>query len=103
MRGRLRNLPLRGLLTAVPRGVRVRILLSGGLMKLSEAIRKGAALRPQCFETYKSRDSLGNWSTCALGAAYEAVTGELPTARGGGVVRVLEQTIGTIAPDVFGQ
>lgn len=40
-------------------------------MKLSEAIRKGAKLRPQCT----TGRFFGNIGTCALGAAVEAVTG----------------------------
>lgn len=40
-------------------------------MKLSEAIREGAKLRPQYF----GADYFGNGGSCALGAAYEAVTG----------------------------
>jgi hypothetical protein len=37
-------------------------------MKLSDAIREGAKLRPQAFGAYQ--DALGG--SCALGAAYEA-------------------------------
>lgn len=39
-------------------------------MKLSEAIREGAKLRPQCRENYFSDEG-----SCALGAAMEAITG----------------------------
>jgi hypothetical protein len=41
-------------------------------MKLSEAIREGAKLRPQAFGSYFNK----NGRSCALGAAYEACTGE---------------------------
>ena len=41
-------------------------------MKLSEAIRAGAKLRPQAF--FMMFDGVGS---CALGAAYEAVTGKV--------------------------
>lgn len=51
-------------------------------MKLSEAIRAGAAMRPQGFHDYIRwiPDDAGNTvvCTCALGAAYEASTGQLP-------------------------
>ena len=43
-------------------------------MKLSEAIRKGAKLRPQTVGHYFSLN-FGEPCSCALGAAYEAVTG----------------------------
>lgn len=51
-------------------------------IKLSEAIREGAKLRPMCQDRYfgyvgnavtESKTWLGS---CALGAAYEAITGE---------------------------
>ena len=48
-------------------------------MKLSEAIRRGAALRPQAFEMYQGTNEEGISTTCALGAAYEAITGRLPS------------------------
>lgn len=46
-------------------------------MKLSEAIRTGAKKRPQAFGQL-ARKVNGVWGTCALGAAYEAVSGQLP-------------------------
>lgn len=41
-------------------------------MKLSDAIRRGAALRPQGFGDY-----FDDRGSCALGAAIEAITGNL--------------------------
>lgn len=43
-------------------------------MRLSEAIRKGAELRPQYHGWY-----FGDGASCALGAAYEAVAGRYST------------------------
>lgn len=48
-------------------------------MKLSEAIRIGAAKRPQAFDAFATVDESGQVSTCALGAAYEALTGHPPS------------------------
>jgi hypothetical protein len=45
-------------------------------MKLSEAILAGARLRPQTRHSYFSDPSDGPVGSCALGAAYEAVTGQ---------------------------
>jgi hypothetical protein len=49
------------------------------LHDLAAAMRKGAALRPQCFTTYFETDGTsGSWvpvASCALGAAYEGKTG----------------------------
>lgn len=42
-------------------------------MKLSEAIRAGAKLRPQGLGGFFVYDNDGNLCSCALGAAYEAV------------------------------
>jgi hypothetical protein len=42
-----------------------------GTLRLSDAIRIGAKLRPQC--TYEPFDKVGR--SCALGAAYEATFG----------------------------
>ena len=42
-------------------------------MKLSAAIRIGAKLRPQCRAFYAE-----DGATCALGAAFEAITHRLP-------------------------
>jgi hypothetical protein len=48
---------------------------------LAEAMRKGAALRPQCFGSYfmfEDRDGkMTPIESCALGAAYEGETGEV--------------------------
>lgn len=46
-------------------------------MKLSTAIREGAKLRPQAFRAYFYTKN-GVICSCAFGAAYEAVTGNLP-------------------------
>lgn len=46
-----------------------------GKLKLSQAIRIGAKLRPQCFGHY-----FRGGASCALTAAYEAYTGRVPTA-----------------------
>ena len=40
-------------------------------IKLSEAIREGAKLRPQCYGAF-----FRNGRSCALGAAYEYLTGD---------------------------
>lgn len=46
------------------------------VLKLSEAIRIGCLLRPkQCVGVF----GLGNLSSCAIGAAYEAITGMDPS------------------------
>lgn len=42
-----------------------------GTLRLSEAIRVGAKIRPQCTGT--SFDGVGS---CVIGAAYEAITGK---------------------------
>jgi hypothetical protein len=47
-------------------------------MKLSEAIREGAAIRPQAFGNYIDITGTGQVCTCALGAAYEVIFGHLP-------------------------
>ena len=52
--------------------------VKGAQMKLSEAIRTGAAKRPQAFSDYIDHWSDGTVTTCALGAAYEALMGVLP-------------------------
>ena len=43
-------------------------------MTLAEAIRKGAMQRPQAFEVYVGK---GSSSTCAVGAAFEGITGSI--------------------------
>lgn len=42
-------------------------------MKLSEAIRKGATLRPQGFGMYMTYDLRGKLCSCVLGAALEGM------------------------------
>ena len=44
---------------------------SAQIIKLSEAIRLGSKLRPQCFGVF-----ISDVGSCALAAAYEAVFGE---------------------------
>ncbi len=60
-------------------------------MKLSEAIHTGAKIRPQCRGQYfRAMDgSTIQYGSCALGAAFEAVNGELiyATGIGGGLLR----------------
>jgi len=43
----------------------------------SEAIREGAALRPQAFGVLRDGKGTANISTCAYAAGYEAITGEV--------------------------
>jgi len=46
-------------------------------MKLSEAIRVGALLRPPTLRRFFGVDlKTGRWCSCALGAAYEGVVGQ---------------------------
>lgn len=49
--------------------------------ELAEAMRRGAALRPQCFDSYfmfEDRDGkMTPIESCALGAAYEGETGKV--------------------------
>lgn len=47
-------------------------------MKLSEAIRKGAEMRPQFSGRWFSELADGTVASCAQGAAYEAVFNEIP-------------------------
>lgn len=44
--------------------------MSDKIKKLSDAIRLGATFRPQCFNVL-----FGRGGSCALGAAYEVLTG----------------------------
>ena len=44
-------------------------------LKLSEAIREGAKLRPQGFDAFFQTKDDGVRCSCALGAAFEAMTG----------------------------
>lgn len=44
-------------------------------MKLSQAIRKGAKLRPMAYGEFFHWDRNKCMGSCALGAAYEAITG----------------------------
>lgn len=46
-------------------------------LKLSELIRIGAKLRPQCIGWTHS-DFSGVWKSCAIGAAIEAKLGQMP-------------------------
>jgi hypothetical protein len=46
-----------------------------GRMRLSEAIRIGARIRPQCSQVYGDEYA---GTSCAIGAAWEAVTGQNP-------------------------
>lgn len=46
-------------------------------MKLSEAMKQGATMHPQGAGAYAGRQG-NKWYTCALGAAYEGITGNLP-------------------------
>jgi hypothetical protein len=67
-------------------------------MKLSEAIRIGAAKRPQAFGDYLGSLLDGTPTTCALGAAYEACTNDLPPSAAedfGMVIRELERMTST--------
>jgi hypothetical protein len=51
------------------------------ITKLSQAIREGAKLRPQCTKYF-----FGGGGSCAFGAAYEAITGyKLPEYSTNGV------------------
>lgn len=45
-------------------------------MKLSEAMREGAKLRPQGFGSY-FQPVAGDFFSCAIGAAYEGIVGKL--------------------------
>jgi hypothetical protein len=45
-------------------------------MKLSEAIREGAKLRPQGFGAFFTTDEDDKTCSCAVGAAIEALTGK---------------------------
>jgi hypothetical protein len=47
------------------------------MQKLSECIREGAKKRPQAFGDY-----IQDNCTCALGAAYEAITNKMPMPDG---------------------
>jgi|SRR6185437_1076758 len=47
------------------------------MMKLSEAIRKGASHHPQGFGKYFAYNEQGELCSCALGAAYDDVLVEL--------------------------
>lgn len=49
-------------------------------MKLSEAIEKGAQLRPQAFGAYYTGTSRADACSCAIGAAYEATFPACPLA-----------------------
>jgi hypothetical protein len=55
--------------------------------ELAEAMRKGAALRPQCYSTFFTRIIVTPGQhrivgeSCALGAVYEGATGTTPRIR----------------------
>lgn len=49
--------------------------------KLSDLMRQGSQLRPQAFRDYVQRGDEGEVCTCAIGAAYEAITGKLPPSQ----------------------
>jgi len=53
------------------------------ISKLSQAIRLGATFRPQCRRSYFDKDG----GSCAVGAAYEVVTGKSDP---------LDGTVGTV-------
>ena len=44
-------------------------------MKISQAMLRGSKIRHQCFETYFSGSSRVSGQSCAIGAAYEGLTG----------------------------
>jgi len=54
-------------------------------LKLSEAIRIGAAKRPQAVGKY-----FKDGASCALGAAYEAVTGKYVESGSGGLPNMIK-------------
>lgn len=47
------------------------------LKKLSQAIRLGATIHKQCTNMMWSQHTNGEWHTCAIGAAYFALHGEM--------------------------
>ena len=55
-------------------------MVSSKMTKLSELIRKGAAMidNRQCTEDYIRYDDKGRVCLCVLGAAYYGMTGNLP-------------------------
>lgn len=62
-------------------------------MTLSEAVRLGAAKRPQCFGLPFRYESPGVLGSCVVGAAYEALTGfvDLTVPSGLNVYRVVRE------------
>jgi len=44
-------------------------------MKTSQAMLRGSKIRPQCFGNYFNGSSSVNGESCAIGAAYEGLTG----------------------------
>jgi hypothetical protein len=52
-------------------------------MQLSEAIEKGAQLRPQAFGAYFTGSTRTDACSCAIGAAYEATFKDMPLAHDG--------------------
>lgn len=63
------------------------------LKKLSDAIRLGATFRPQCRECYFHHDGNQVTSSCAIGAAIEALTGETEVSSGL-IEEVIEERFG---------
>lgn len=59
-----------------------------GTIKLSEAMRKGAKIRPQTRNHYYAMGDDGRWCSCAMGAAIEGALGnmELITRHGAEVL-----------------
>jgi hypothetical protein len=62
-------------------------------MTLSESIRLGAALRPQCFGLPFAYTAPGVLGSCVVGASYEALTGrvDLKIPSGINVYRVVRE------------
>ena len=64
-------------------------------MRLAEAIRKGAGFRPQAWGTYFRRVDGRVEGSCALGAAYEAATGQTSFDES-------NETVATVIKRLFG-
>lgn len=63
-------------------------------MKLSEAIREGAKLRPQGFGGFVTLDSNNVTCTCVIAAAFEALTGKLPDINRDRIIETVAQKTG---------
>jgi hypothetical protein len=61
-------------------------------MKLSEAIERGARLRPQAFGAYFTGNTRADACSCVIGAAYEATFAEMSLAHDG-VVNDFERLV----------